>query len=83
MWRRSRSGPARPPRERAEIDEHAKKVGVRTPLEALGHPEAIGAHRDAYCAGIREFNARGPSAGAWTIEFIIRCSAYDTVSYHA
>ena len=28
-----------------------------------GDPQAIRAHRDAYCAGIREYNARGPSAG--------------------
>ena len=65
----------------AEIDEHAKKVGVRTPLEALGDPEAIRVHRDAYCAGIREFNSRGPSAGAWTIQFMIRRSAYHMLDH--
>jgi hypothetical protein len=65
----------------AEIDEHAKKVGVRTPLEALGDPEAIRVHRDAYCAGIREFNSRGPSAGAWTVQFMIRRSAYHMLDH--
>jgi hypothetical protein len=65
----------------AEIDEHAKKVGVQTPLEALGDPEHIRVHRDAYCAGIREFNARGPNAGAWTVQFTIRRSAYHMLDH--
>ena len=65
----------------AEIDEHAKKVGVRTPLDALGDPEAIRAHRDAYAEGIREFNARGPYAGVWTIQFLIRRSAWHMVDH--
>ena len=65
----------------AEIDEHAKKVGVRTPLEALGDPEAIRAHRDAYAEGIREFNARGPYAGVWTVQFLIRRSAWHMVDH--
>jgi hypothetical protein len=65
----------------AEIDEHAKKVGVQTSLDALGDPEAIRAHRDAYCAGIREYNARGPAAGAWTVQFLIRRSAYHMLDH--
>ena len=65
----------------AEMDEHAKKVGVYTPLDALGDPAAIRAHRDAYANGIREFNARGPSAGVWTIQFLIRRSAWHMVDH--
>lgn len=65
----------------AEIDEHAKKVGVHTPLDALGDPEAIRVHRDAYAEGIREFNARGPSAGVWTVQFLIRRSAWHMVDH--
>ena len=65
----------------AEIDEHAKKVGVRTSLDARGDPEAMRAHRDAYAEGIREFNARGPSAGVWTVQFLIRRSAWHMVDH--
>lgn len=62
----------------AEIYEHATKVGVRTPLEARQDPVALNAHREAFCAAIREFNARGPSAGKWwTVQFLIR-----RVSWH-
>jgi hypothetical protein len=57
----------------AEIHEFATKVGVRTPLDARLDPGALRAHREAFCAGIREFNARGPSAGKWwTVQFLIR-----------
>ena len=57
----------------AEIHEHATKVGVRTPLDARRDPEQLRAHREAFCAGIREFNALGPAAGSWwTVQFLIR-----------
>jgi hypothetical protein len=56
-----------------EIDEYGKKVGVRTPLEARHDSEALRAHREALCAGIREFNAQGAAAGPWwTVQFLIR-----------
>ena len=57
----------------AEIFEFAPKVGVRTPLEARENPDELRRHREAFCAGIREFNARGPAAGKWwTVQFLIR-----------
>jgi hypothetical protein len=66
----------------AEIYEHATKVGVRTPLEARRDPVALGAHRDAFCAAIREFNARGPSAGKWwTVQFLIRRCAWHMLDH--
>ena len=65
----------------AEIDEAAKKVGVRTPLEAREDPVALQAHRDAFCDGIREFNARGPYAGVWTVQFLIRRCAWHMVDH--
>jgi hypothetical protein len=43
----------------AEIDEFAKKVGVRTELDALQNPVELRAHRDAFCEAIREHNAQG------------------------
>jgi hypothetical protein len=66
----------------AEIYEHATKVGVRTPLEARGDPVALRAHRDAFCAAIREFNARGPAAGKWwTVQFLIRRCAWHMLDH--
>jgi hypothetical protein len=66
----------------AEIHEFATKVGVRTPLDARLDPGALRAHREAFCAGIREFNARGPSAGSWwTVQFLIRRSAWHMLDH--
>ena len=66
----------------AEIFEFATKVGVRTPLEARRDPDALRAHREAFCAGIREFNARGPSAGKWwTVQFLIRRCAWHMLDH--
>jgi hypothetical protein len=66
----------------AEIYEHATKVGVRTPLEARRDPDALRAHREAFCAGIREFNARGAAAGKWwTVRFTIRRCAWHMLDH--
>jgi len=66
----------------AEIAEHATKVGVRTPLEARLDPDALRAHREAFCAAIRDFNARGPSAGKWwTVQFLIRRCAWHMLDH--
>jgi hypothetical protein len=66
----------------AEIHEHATKVGVRTPLEARLDPVALAAHRQAFCAAIREFNAVGPSAGKWwTVRFLIRRCAWHMLDH--
>jgi hypothetical protein len=48
-----------------EIQENARKVGVGSSPDAWRDPDALRAHREALCSGIREFNARGPSAGSW------------------
>jgi hypothetical protein len=59
----------------AELDEHAKKVGIVTPLDALGDPVRIAAHRDAFVDAIREHCARGVTGRSWTLQFLIRrCS---------
>jgi hypothetical protein len=65
-----------------EIFEYGKKVGVRTPLEAREDPEALRVHREALCAGIREFNARGAAAGSWwTVQFLIRRAAWHMLDH--
>jgi hypothetical protein len=65
-----------------EIQENGKKVGVRSSPDAWRDPDALRAHREAICAGIREFNARGPSAGSWwTVQFFIRRSAWHMLDH--
>jgi hypothetical protein len=65
----------------AEIYEFAKKVGVITPLEARERPDDLRAHREALCAAIRDYNARGASARTWTVQFVIRHSAYHMLDH--
>jgi hypothetical protein len=65
----------------AEIDEFAKRVGVITPLDARERPDELRAHRDAFCAAIRDYNARGASARTWTVQFVIRHSAYHMLDH--
>ena len=65
----------------AEIYEFATKVGVKTPLDARERPNDLRAHRDAFCAAIREYNARGPLARTWTVQFVIRHSAYHMLDH--
>ena len=64
----------------AEIDEHAKKVGVPTPLEALGDPRDPGPPRRLLRGDPRVQRAR-PTAGAWTVQFLIRRSAYHMLDH--
>jgi hypothetical protein len=66
----------------AEIQENGRKVGVRSSPDAWRDPDELRAHREAICAGIREFNARGPSAGAWwTVQFFIRRCAWHMLDH--
>jgi len=65
----------------AEIDEHAKKVGVIVSLDVRNDPAELQAYRDAYIAGIRDHNARGASARTWTVQFTIRRSAYHMLDH--
>jgi hypothetical protein len=65
-----------------EIYEYGKKVGVRSSPDAWRDPDELRAHREAFCAGIREFNARGPAAGQWwTVQFLIRRTAWHMLDH--
>ncbi len=85
-----RKGPRGGGRERDRIIEHvhnveisdfARKVGLDTPIEAQRDPGALRAYRDAFCAAIRESNARGPAARNWTVQFVIRHAAYHVLDH--
>ncbi|HTC85373.1 MAG TPA: hypothetical protein VK656_01625 [Candidatus Acidoferrum sp.] len=66
----------------AEIQEFGRKVGVRSSPDAWKDPATLRAHREAICAGIREFNAIGPAAGSWwTVQFFIRRSAWHRLDH--
>jgi hypothetical protein len=65
----------------AEIHIFARKVGVVTELAAWQDPDALRAHRDAFCSAIRAYNARGAAARSWTLQFVVRRSAYHMLDH--
>jgi hypothetical protein len=64
-----------------EISDFARRVGVNTPLEAQQDPDSLHAYREAFCDAIREYNARGAPAGKWTVQFVLRHSAYHVLDH--
>ena len=65
----------------AEIHEFAPKVAVKVPLDTRERQEDLRRYRDAFCEAIREHNARGASARTWTVQFVIRRSAYHMLDH--
>jgi hypothetical protein len=67
----------------AEIEEFAKKVGVNSSPDAWQKADKrkLRAHREAFVAAIRDYNARGPMARTWTVQFVIRHSAYHMLDH--
>jgi hypothetical protein len=64
----------------AELD-WAKKLEVRTPLEAMLTDEGLNAHRDAYCDTIRVLHSQNKMARTWPLRFLIRHTAYHTLDH--
>ena len=85
-------GPRGGGRNRDEIVRHvvnnerhdlAMKVGVDpTPDEVL-NPEVIGAHRQAFVAAMRDFNAQGKMGRGrnWTMALLLRHTAYHVLDH--
>ena len=67
----------------AEIVEFATKVGVTSEPDVWQNPnpDKLRAHRDAFCAAIREHSARGAPARTWTVQFLIRRCAYHMLDH--
>ena len=65
----------------AEIHEFARKAGVITRPDAWQDPDNLRAYREAFCAAIREYNARGAAARSWTVQFVIRRCAYHMLDH--
>jgi hypothetical protein len=82
-------GPRGGGRDRDHIVRHtlateqdwAKKLGVRTPSDALLTSEGLAAHRDAYCTAIRTFQAAGKLARTWPLRFLIRHTAFHALDH--
>lgn len=64
-----------------EISDFSKKVGLTTPIEAQRDPAALRVYREEFCAAIRDYSARGAPARNWTIQFVIRHSAYHLLDH--
>ena len=62
--------------------DFAKKVGVRTPEEAVvTDDDGLNRHREAYCTAIRTFHSEGKTARSWPLRYLIRHSAYHTMDH--
>ncbi len=61
--------------------EFAKKVGLHEEHDQVHTPDGLLAHRDAYLEAIRRYSARGADARSWTLQFLIRRSAYHMLDH--
>jgi hypothetical protein len=64
-----------------EPDQMSRKVEVRTPLDVVLSPEGLTVHRLAYLDAIRAYNAEGKPARSWSIQFLIRRTAYHVMDH--
>ena len=65
----------------AEIDEFAKKVGIKVSLETRDDPDALRAYRDEFAEAIREHHVRGEPARSWALQFLIRRCAWHMLDH--
>ena len=65
----------------AEMNDFALKVGVKASTDARKKHRELQVYRDAFCAAIRDYNARGASARNWTVQFVIRHTAYHLLDH--
>jgi hypothetical protein len=84
-------GPRGGGRTRDEIVRHvignewgdlARKIGVSPPGD-VKTPEAVGSHREAYVAAMRDYNARGQMGRGrnWTIALLLRHTAFHALDH--
>ena len=59
----------------------AKKVGLHEEHDQVHTPDGLLAHREAYLEAIRRYHARGADARSWTLQFLIRRSAYHMLDH--
>jgi hypothetical protein len=68
---------------RTESEDFAKQVGIHIPEEAALSPDGLQQHRKDYVEAIRAANAGEIErrARSWTLQFLIRHSAYHTLDH--
>ena len=64
-----------------EIGDFSRKVGVTAPDDAWQNPAALKAYREEFAAAIRDANSRGVAARNWTVQFVLRHSAYHVMDH--
>jgi hypothetical protein len=64
-----------------EPEQMSRKVEVRTERSVVMTPEGLAAHRVAYLAAIRAYNAEGKPARSWPIQFLVRRTAYHVMDH--
>jgi hypothetical protein len=82
-------GPRGGGRDRDHIVRHTfgaerdweKKLGMRTPQEAMLTDEGLNAHREAYCNAIRALHSESKMARSWPLRYLIRHTAYHTLDH--
>jgi hypothetical protein len=66
---------------RVEPGQFSDKVEVRTPVDVSFAPDELAAHRKAFLAAIRAYNAEGKPARTWPIQFLIRRVAHHVMDH--
>jgi hypothetical protein len=64
-----------------EPEQFSRKVEVRTPKEVVLTHDGLLAHRQAYLAAIRAYNAEAKPARTWPIQFLIRRTAHHVMDH--
>lgn len=65
-----------------EAEDFSRRIGVRTPAEAILTPAGLRAHRKDYLAAFRERNATEWKVGRnWTLPFLLRHTAYHVLDH--
>lgn len=64
-----------------EPDQLSRKIEVRTPRDVVLTPDGLAAHRVAYLDAFRAYNAAGKPARSWSIQFLIRRTAYHVMDH--
>jgi hypothetical protein len=65
-----------------ELDDYAKRVGVRLPAEVLDTPDGLRGYREDYLAAIRQHNTRDWRVGPrWSLAFLIRHTAFHVLDH--
>jgi hypothetical protein len=65
----------------SEPEQFSRKIEVRTPLDVVVTPDGVAAHRHAYLAAIRAYNAEGKPARTWPIQFLVRRTAHHVMDH--